>query len=258
MNYKKFSNKLEYLLSEIDYGNKILQNKLNISVVENDIYDQKLIIVCLYYSILDMSKNVLILLKNSIKPISIPIIIRSIFEALIEMINIIRNKDYIKKKAKNNLENDVSQLINLDKRLLKLINEKILNIYIEDMCKDVETLSGINSKHYTKKELLRNLNIEDQYDLYKFFCDHAHNNFNVLRNRYIKLTNDKLKISYSKIEKEYIFFSLRYMIRWLLAAVIQIHLYLDFNQLKNHNLSKINIIALECITILDKKLNLHN
>lgn len=258
MSYKKITNKLENLLAEIDHGNRIIQKKLNTALPKEKKFDQKLYVICIYYSILDMSETVLILLKNN-QSISIPTIIRSICEALVDLFCMIKNPDFFKQKRKYELAEERKKIKNIDNEMRKKLKNE-LAFFEKNIERDEHLLSDVISNKKTKKDAFTIAGLLDFYNnIYGPLCDESHNNLHILRNRHTRLVNGKIRCSRSyATEPVDILFFIKLMVHFLEMTVVKAHLFLDIKKMNNHNLKKITQACLECKKTIDVTLSKHN
>jgi len=232
MSYGIDRGKLVDFLSQIQKGNRIIQRKLNTPINRDNKFDGKLHIICLYYTILDLSDNVVNLLECN-KPIAIPIIVRSISEAVVDIANGIKDDNYLMQIKKLG--------INRDKKWLDTAAMALENIThdLSELDYDIKLLKDIPDERILIKDKYINAGMGNRYkNDYYYLSDHAHNTYDALQHRHSRITNGKQKISRSyTLSPENIRISIAIMIDYVLIGVLLIHKYLK--AFDNHNLTNI-------------------
>ena len=177
--------------------NRIIQiisyNELIIEAIEKEIpninYDitnmhQKLMIA-LFLTIIEIAKSINILLKN-LAHISIPMLIRNMLEAYVDLNNLIKDQDYkfvmyssYLKEQKRFLENN-----KIYPEMLKDVKDLLKNINITN--DEIKFISRF------KEAGLQKIYIS----LYNKLCRETHNNINCLVERYFVFEEGKVTLKY--------------------------------------------------------------
>jgi len=157
------------------------------------------LLVTLYSSIVEYSDS-LNLLAIEKKPISIPVITRSLLEAYVDFKNLADDKSY-----------GYSLEIGFIKEWLRITteagkkNNQFLNLIAESKIYDVQVkewedeIASLREKGYKKFTYFQKFEkaemVEEYHSIYNFLCAHAHNNKRALNDRHIELSADQKDFS---------------------------------------------------------------
>lgn len=101
MAYKSIFKQIKKLLKVFNKKNRLVQLRFNSQKTQEKMY-----IACLYYTILELAEEVLILLESN-KVTALPIIVRSLYEGMIELRCFIKNENYLRQVIKYNNKKDL-------------------------------------------------------------------------------------------------------------------------------------------------------
>jgi len=160
---------------------------------------QHLYSICLYCSILSISQSCVLLITNN-HLVSFPILLRSLVEAHVDLINSLKDPVYFKKMYLGYLGEK--------KRLFKNVKDNPSNPFfktiISSMNLDEEIRKVEDEVNRIKSESIKQLSVWDRFleacleDIYQFvywnLCLYTHNNARALERRHIKMTNDSYEI----------------------------------------------------------------
>lgn len=158
--------------------------------------------VALYGSIIELS--------SSLKPLylsehysSVPIILRSLLEAYVDLDNLSKDPKYGYSLELSYLEESLKFLkeAKSDQNIyMTIIAEKPnLDVRIDNFKKEIATLKSKGYKNINKLKKFQKANLENEYrTIYNMLCCAAHNNYRSLRDRHMSSNNGKIKVEYFK------------------------------------------------------------
>jgi len=164
-----------------------VDNLQHLKFDKNHLWHQTL--MCLYCTIIEYSDS-LILLKEQKKDITIPLIVRSLFEAYIDFLNLISDRDYIFCLKVSELDEwiKITKIENIEANpFMSGFNdkpeiEKQIQEYIEQL-EDLKS-KGFNKMSYYDK--FKKAGMENEYrSVYNFLCSYSHNNIRALIDRHL-------------------------------------------------------------------------
>lgn len=154
-------------------------------------------VILLYCSIVELTKSLIVLLDNALGA-GVPILVRSLMEAYIDLVNLIKNPKYgygleIKycsewlkvledaKRERNPFLKDISNLENLEKTITE----------VSERQKQLE-------KEYKAPRVIdrfESAGMKDEYrSIYNFLCCHSHNDFRSLIDRHVEIKGDDASV----------------------------------------------------------------
>lgn len=256
MAYKVLHKHLKKVIKEIHTYNKHSQKLLYKSYSNK--YKKELWITFLYFSQIELSKNILhmLLIKN---PITIPILVRSSIDILVLMR--ICNKDITKilSHYKHNVTSKLNDFKNYLKNtdLNKLTRQQLLQAayYLDTAKITSQDLSHVNDERLQEAAKRKFAQIDQELEqFYRTFSDHVHHGYDSLIIRSGVIVAGKYKPSNKKeIEKNLIYLAVYALLKCIGLTMIElikcIHLPAD------HNLEKLMNEINKFQKILDKKLS---
>ena len=166
-------------------------------------HPQHLILISLYGSILELADGCIILLKTQ-RYTGFPILLRSLFEGYIDLINLVKNKHYFR--------NMNATYLNERLRVLRHAYENKANPYLKDISnkKDLkETIDDIKAElKELEKKGFKPLSIFEKFKLAKLIneyqsiyaelCLDTHNNIRALEERHIEPISGDFNVIFNK------------------------------------------------------------
>jgi hypothetical protein len=158
--------------------------------------------VALYGSILELS--------SSLRPLylsehysSVPIILRSLLEAYVDLENLSKDPKYGYSLELSYLEEILKFLkeAKSDQNIyMTIIAQKPdLDNRVDDFKTKIATLKGKGYKNLDKFKKFQKANLENEYrTIYNMLCCAAHNNYRSLRDRHMSFNNGRIKVEYFK------------------------------------------------------------
>lgn len=199
----------------------------------NKNHPQHMYAVCLYCTILGIAESCISLIRQK-QMITFPTVLRSLFEAHVDLLNAIEDQVYYKKMYLRFLERKLKLLTNAKKNP----NNPFFNLIVTSMDIDKE-ISELESESQTVKtndvklmnvwDRFQHANLQNEYQyIYWELCLYTHNNLSALERRHIEQKNGDHEVFLLKDES--LDRSIRYfdsLIGILLNSSIKIHSYLE-------------------------------
>jgi hypothetical protein len=158
--------------------------------------------VCLHGSILENASACLTLLKSE-KWNAVPILLRSLLEAYVDLINVIDDEHYSSRMQASCLNEQSRLLSNAIEHgkdnpyLADLSQMQELSQHTATVKGSLKSLRANNLSELRIKDRFKQAGLEELYDsVYALLCQHSHNNLNVLENRHLIRDGDDLKVAY--------------------------------------------------------------
>jgi len=167
----------------------------------NKKHPQQLCAVCLYGTIFEISLACLTLLKDERTHAAIPILLRNLMEAYIDLINLVKCPEYVLVMNANYLEQK--------RRLFNAaINDGHENPFFEpfaeyekldddynEIKEDLKDWKEHGIEPIDVKQRFRRAGMKNQYaPIYMLLCSHSHNNIDALEKRHIKKSNGDYQV----------------------------------------------------------------
>ncbi len=258
MSYKLISKKFRKILNEINKHN--ISIRFYLSEKKDDQYDQKLWAIGNYYSLIDLTDNILIILDNTSNPVGALPLIRCCIDTYINIKNIINDENYEKYKRheKELLNQDLKKLYESHKQI-KICTpeqEKIMHSCLDDIDLQKKSLKEIEAKYYydTKKRKLANIS-DDIDEMYDTLSDHIHSRHLAIMQRHVRMFSPSEFQASKKIylRKVLIYYPLIFLITILWESVGLI--YFSFCKESNHhNLKDTYKAMVDCQNYIKKEL----
>ena len=173
---------------------------LEITFDKKDSVDRN--IIALYGSIIELTGSCIILVDK--KMISaVPILLRSILEAYVDLINLINDPKYAHNLEVSYLKEWLRLLQQAKKgknQYLKQISEAdTLDDSIKDWTEQKEKLNKDGYKALTKENKFKLAGLEDEYySIYNSLCSDSHNNLRSLMGRHIEFDDEEFSLVFYK------------------------------------------------------------
>lgn len=151
--------------------------------------------VCLYCSIVEYSETLYFLGKGK-KGVVIPLVIRSLLEAFVDLKNLCANRKY----GYYLQASDIAEWLRVTKEAGKLENPYLDGMtsatgFEEQVSLWEKELDGLQNKGYSKLshfEKFKMAGMENEYrSVYNFLCSYSHNSIRALSDRHIEFNEDK-------------------------------------------------------------------
>lgn len=195
MSYKEISQKLKNVINEVKKHNRSIGQ--NLSKDYKDCYDKELWSFSLYYRLINLLENIVILLKHNNKE-GILIIFRSCLDAYINLENIFHNYDDYLQYERRKLDEEKERLDKINTISQEIINQfsqadKIkFNRYCDSILLRKEHLSDVAPKYIRETDKRKNINLSEHFDtMYKFMSEHVHCGHDALIEFHMRYKADK-------------------------------------------------------------------
>lgn len=160
---------------------------------------QQTIIMALYGSIIESADSCIHLYTHS-KYIAIPVIARNMFEALMDLKNLIDDPNYTKNMLASYYE-QTSKICNpkyFKKSKTNTININDIKVFQKDTSEKLKLLQKDNFRPLNVFDKFYKADLDSVYTLYRHLCQDSHNNLSALENRHIIKDDGILKVIYYK------------------------------------------------------------
>ena len=223
-------------------------------------HPQQLYTVCLYGSILESSLACLKVLKDERTHAAIPVLARNIFEAYVDLVNLVRYPEYIHimnaiyLREKKRLFNATITNGHKNPFLGQPVNYGDLEADYDKIKKELDDLKSRGIKPISIKDKFDRAELEAQYvSVYPLMCNHSHNNLSVLEKRHIKQSNGDHEVHYfQRWKKKDLLHYLNHISRILYDSTLMIGKLLNITD-------KLDIKKIEAALCgLDKAMGLNN
>lgn len=158
--------------------------------------------VCLHGSVLEMASAAITLLKEK-QSSAVPVILRNLLEAYVDLVNITKSPDYLK--------HVFAAYYHEQKRILKVaIDRGETNPYLEALANsdnlevaynlvaaDLDALKDEGYDRLGVKERFDQADLMQLYEsMYAYLCLHSHNNLTILERRHLMREGDDFRVAY--------------------------------------------------------------
>jgi len=152
-------------------------------------------IVCLYSSIVEYSDNMFVLLKKE-KLVGMPLVLRSMLEAFVDLKNLCNEKTYGYHLQASNLK----EWLKVSREAGKLENPYLDGLaaakgFDDQVSEWKAELKGLKDKGYPplrQDEKFLMADMDNEYrSLYNYLCAYSHNNIRALTDRHIEISENK-------------------------------------------------------------------
>ena len=213
-------------------------------------HPQHMYAICLYSTILGIAESCILLIRHK-QMIAFPTVLRSLFEAHVDLLNAIEDSVYYKKMYLRFLEQKLKLLTNAKRNP----NNPFFSLIVAsmDINKEISELESESKK--VKKNNLKLMNVWDRFEhaklqneyhyIYWELCLYTHNNLSALERRHIEQKNGDHEVFLFKDES--LDNSIRYfdsLLGIMLNSSIKIHSYLETTAEKYFVELKENVTAL--------------
>ena len=199
---------------------------------------QQIIAVVLFGSIIQLSGDMVTLLQRE-RTISIPILLRTIFEAFVDIKNVCIHKTYWKSLLLENNENWIIMLQKSNDKdndyLSRIAELPDRDERIARLRDDIRAIKKEGTKVKSIKEKCNKAAMNKEYQaLYKALCMHSHNNLSALMHRHVEDMQDITRLSfYKSVNYEHVDPYILHTIDYLLVSATYL------NDLIGHPISRI-------------------
>ncbi len=165
-------------------------------------HPQQLYCICLHGTVLETASACITLLKAN-ECSALPVLLRSLLEAYVDLVNLCRCPEYIFRMQ--------AAFLNEQSRVLKVaIDSGDTNPYLEALAaesgihdhaqkveKDLHELKTRGLGPLKIKERFEKAELTEMYEsVYALLCQHSHNNLNILERRHLEISNDDHRVAY--------------------------------------------------------------
>ena len=180
----------------------------NIHFEKNNTWHEK--IVYLYYTIVGYGLSISTLIEHH-GPIGIPIVLRSMLEAYVDLKNLSKDETYADKIERAYLEQKLRFARYASAGKSNFLKKSSTTKKFREQVKRYESMLGKlnSSKGWLVKDKFYMAGMEKEYHTaYRDLCSHSHNNFSALKRRHLEMSESgseiKLTISpnNTKVERE--------------------------------------------------------
>ena len=163
---------------------------------------QQLYAICMHGSVLESTSACITLLRSK-EWGTVPAILRNLLEEYVDLVNVRRDPDYLKRMQ--------SSFLKEQSRVLKrAIESGDTNPYLEALS-NIDGIEGHDNKVTAELDSLRKdgfgeLGIKDRFDraglvemyesVFALLCQHSHNNLNILERRHLEEHGDDIRVAY--------------------------------------------------------------
>lgn len=162
---------------------------------------QDIILVALYGTIIEYCHSCIVLFKDG-KYTAIPLILRSMLEANVDLLNLIKERDYSKSMTISYLHQKAQIIENiLDKTPRTTFVEQNKHRFESELSTTkfkIKKLVSAGAKKLKIYEKFQNADIDQVYILYQDLCRESHNNLDRLEYRHIIRENSHFRVAYFK------------------------------------------------------------
>lgn len=158
--------------------------------------------VCLHGSILENASACLTLLKSEDWN-AVPILLRSLLEAYVDLVNVIDDESYLSRMyaacldKQSRVSNNAIKNSANNPYLADLSQIKGLTQHTDTIKKNLKSLQESKLGELTVKDRFVKAELGQLYDsVYAFLCQCSHSNINVLESRHLTRDRDDLKVAY--------------------------------------------------------------
>lgn len=224
---KNMDEQFNIILSKINTIREVCINKtLPLHYDENEI--QSLYALCVYSIIIELSGDCCQGLSER-KDLSSHVLTRALLEAVVDLINIIKNPEYVNSRFQRALKERRKKVDYLKKNPDLVIESGHDVEYLQSIIKKIDELLDSDSKPQSVKDRFKNADMEDYYDTaYSLLCDYSHLDASTLINRQINLKNQPL-------DNQGILFLSDLIVDLLLKSTVSLHDFLNSKQIEDLN-----------------------
>jgi len=160
---------------------------------------QQIYTACVYATILEIAKGSFVLAENN-QTIILPILLRSMFEAYADFLNLIKEPDYFKKMyatfQKQKLSLIKSAISNKSNPFLNDTTEELdLGTEKQQLEEELKELNKEGNNPISVWDKFKDAGLRDQYQsIYWSLCLKTHNNVNALEDRHLDSNHDNPKL----------------------------------------------------------------
>lgn len=163
---------------------------------------QQLYAICVYSTILEIASDTLNLIKNRSK-ISTAILLRSLLEAYVDLLNIIKDENYLQNMYVSALDGKMRMINDALKSNSSLF--VLFHQHHNLSLKRIEELKKLKPKGYKKlriRERFKFAGLEAEYcGIYALLCTQTHNDMDAIENRHIQVEGDTKSCSVKFFEE---------------------------------------------------------
>lgn len=210
-------------------------------------------LVCLYLSILELSKSIIILFESNVT-VAIPSVLRTILETYVEFINLINDKTYgYYMEAAHEKKTWLKLLEEADKRdniyLADLSKLPDLSQRVESTKKSVEDLQAKGYKPLLAKDRFKKAGLMDVYNsAYNTLSADVHSNIQALLDRHIEIENGNFNvILYKGMSSDESQMYINWVSNYLTECSVDIH-----ELLKSKHIDNIKALQIEAYAWFEK------
>ena len=253
MTYKIMNKKLKKIIDEIDTHNHMIRRKL--SQGSENIYDQHVWSVSLYYSFIGHLKNIVVILDNPKNLSGIFSLFRSSLDCYINFINVALNYHQYKEYEKDKLSQTTRLISRIDFNSHTTTQNRELLKALSHHVEMLKQLDGIKRTYLREKTKRTNINLPEIISHFYDLCsEHSHVGHNSLRQYHINKKNNLYYPEQPPIPPIInVLWSIGILIGMLQEVTVRVTSDTGFN-LNKHNLKKVIQAIKLCDTYILKQL----